>query len=61
MELGINGTLERLDLWVQRLGELVSEKLLPGRSSAGPPAAGGFVVSSLVMNETSFMEDGEFM
>lgn len=31
---GISGTLERLDLWVQRVGELVTEKLLYGRSSA---------------------------
>ena len=31
---GISGTLERLDLWVQRLGELVSEKMLPGRPLA---------------------------
>eukprot|EP00435_Cladocopium_sp_Y103_P024070 s613_g5.t2 len=34
LRIGISGTLERLDLWVQRLGELVSEKLLPGRCLA---------------------------
>lgn len=31
---GISGTLERLDLWVQRVAELVTEKLLYGRSWA---------------------------
>lgn len=34
LRIGISGTLERLDLWVQRLGELVSEKMLPGRCLA---------------------------
>eukprot|EP00438_Fugacium_kawagutii_P007930 Skav203712 [mRNA] locus=scaffold259:546792:549035:- [translate_table: standard] len=57
-DLGINGTLERLDLWVQRLGELVSEKLLPGGSSVGPPAASGVVVTFLDAPAPEEGEDG---
>jgi len=34
LRIGISGTLERLDLWVQRVAELVTEKLLYGRCLA---------------------------
>lgn len=34
LRIGLSGTLERLDLWVQRLGELICQKQLQGRCLA---------------------------